>query len=136
MEKCTSYVPIKRGANHKEILFLNCSLLACLDHVESNFFLLFCLQVYHLLKDVDPSFIKEFVSKTDALFLNSFAVTPNCHRVTELIHPFSTGQKLIFVGELSFNLCYLVHLFPPCEIPSFCPIFFIFSFILIFFALF
>ncbi|XP_021754155.1 DNA-directed RNA polymerase IV subunit 1-like [Chenopodium quinoa] len=53
-------------------------------------------QVYHLLKDVDPSFIKEFVSRKDALFLNCFAVTPNCHRVTELIHPFSTGQKLIF----------------------------------------
>ncbi|XP_057524098.1 DNA-directed RNA polymerase IV subunit 1 [Amaranthus tricolor] len=53
-------------------------------------------QVYQLIKDVDPNFMKEFVSNTDALFLNNFAVTPNCHRVTELIHPFSTGQKLIF----------------------------------------
>lgn len=53
-------------------------------------------QVHHLLKDVDPSFIKEFVSRIDTLFLNCFAVTPNCHRVTELIHPYSTGQKLIF----------------------------------------
>lgn len=53
-------------------------------------------QVHHLLKDVDPSFIQEFVSRIDALFLNCFLVTPNCHRVTELVHPFSNGQKLIF----------------------------------------
>lgn len=53
-------------------------------------------QVHHLLKDVDPSFIKEFVSRVDAVFLNCFPVTPNCHRVTELVHPCSTGQKLIF----------------------------------------
>lgn len=55
-------------------------------------------QVHHLLKDVDPSFIQEFVSRIDALFLNCFLVTPNCHRVTELVHPFSNGQKMIELG--------------------------------------
>lgn len=66
------------------------------ESVNKNKRVLSPAQVHHLIKDVDPSFIKEFVSRTDALFLNCFAVTPNCHRVTELVHPFSTGQKLIF----------------------------------------
>jgi len=72
--------------------------------VECNSFLFCGFQVHHLLKDVDPSFIKEFVSRIDALFLNCFLVTPNCHRVTELVHPFSNGQKLIFVGGFSSSL--------------------------------
>ncbi|KAF4369512.1 hypothetical protein F8388_019381 [Cannabis sativa] len=53
-------------------------------------------QVYHLLKDVDPTFIKKFVPRLDSLFLNSFLVTPNCHRVTEFTHAFSNGQRLTF----------------------------------------
>ncbi|XP_065870732.1 DNA-directed RNA polymerase IV subunit 1 [Euphorbia lathyris] len=59
-------------------------------------------QVYHLLKDVDPSFIKMFVLKTDSLFLNNFPVTPNCHRVTEITHAFSNGQRLIFDERTRF----------------------------------
>ncbi|KAK9668219.1 hypothetical protein RND81_13G042300 [Saponaria officinalis] len=53
-------------------------------------------QVHDLLKDIDQSFIREFVPEIDVLFLNSFPVTPNCHRVTEVIHPLSCGQKIIF----------------------------------------
>ncbi|XP_020539597.1 DNA-directed RNA polymerase IV subunit 1 isoform X2 [Jatropha curcas] len=53
-------------------------------------------QVRHLLKDVDPNFIKKFVLKTDSIFLNCFPVTPNCHRVTEVTHAFSNGQRLVF----------------------------------------
>ncbi|XP_074264846.1 DNA-directed RNA polymerase IV subunit 1-like [Silene latifolia] len=53
-------------------------------------------QVHALLKDVDKSFIKEFVSEIDVLFMNCFPVTPNCHRVTEIVHPQSCGQKIIF----------------------------------------
>ncbi|KAK9276983.1 hypothetical protein L1049_006522 [Liquidambar formosana] len=55
-------------------------------------------QVHYLLNDVDPRFIKEFVSRTHSLFLNCFLVTPNCHRVAEIAHAFSNGQQLIF-GE-------------------------------------
>ncbi|XAR55026.1 DNA-directed RNA polymerase [Bertholletia excelsa] len=47
-------------------------------------------QVYNLLKDVDPVFLKESVFKKYSLLLNCFLVTPNCHRVTEL------GQYVIF----------------------------------------
>lgn len=53
-------------------------------------------QVHYLLKDVDLRFIEEFVSRTDSLFLNSFLVTPNCHRITEVTHAFSNGQRLMF----------------------------------------
>ncbi|GAB4834331.1 hypothetical protein Ancab_032585 [Ancistrocladus abbreviatus] len=53
-------------------------------------------QIRYLLKDVDPKLIKEFVSRKDALFLNCFPVTPNCHRVTEFMHPIANGQKLVF----------------------------------------
>ncbi|XP_038905038.1 DNA-directed RNA polymerase IV subunit 1 isoform X1 [Benincasa hispida] len=53
-------------------------------------------QVHYLLKDIDPKFLKKFVPATDSLFLNSFPVTPNSHRVTELTHSFSNGQRLIF----------------------------------------
>ncbi|KAA8522336.1 hypothetical protein F0562_013303 [Nyssa sinensis] len=47
-------------------------------------------QVYHMLKDVDPRFLKEFVARKNTLFLNCFPVTPNCHRVTEF------GLHMIF----------------------------------------
>ncbi|XP_052209737.1 DNA-directed RNA polymerase IV subunit 1 isoform X2 [Diospyros lotus] len=41
-------------------------------------------QVYHMLKDVDPGFLKESFLRNNPLVLNCFLVTPNCHRVTEL----------------------------------------------------
>ncbi|KAF9689397.1 hypothetical protein SADUNF_Sadunf01G0088000 [Salix dunnii] len=53
-------------------------------------------QVRHLLKDVDPNFIKQSILRADTIFLNCFPVTPNCHRVTEVTHSFSNGQRLIF----------------------------------------
>ncbi|XP_057993467.1 DNA-directed RNA polymerase IV subunit 1 isoform X2 [Hevea brasiliensis] len=53
-------------------------------------------QVRHLLKDVDANFIRKFVKRTDSIFLNCFSVTPNCHRVTEVMHAFSSGQRLSF----------------------------------------
>ncbi|KAB1217169.1 DNA-directed RNA polymerase IV subunit 1 [Morella rubra] len=53
-------------------------------------------QVRYLLNAIDPKFIKKFVLRADSLFLNSFPVTPNCHRVTEITHAFSNGQRLIF----------------------------------------
>lgn len=67
--------------------------------MHSGFFL---FQVRHLLKDVDPNFIKQFVLKPDSIFLNCFPVTPNGHRVTELTHAFSNGQRLNFVRSFSF----------------------------------
>lgn len=54
------------------------------------------LQVHYLLKDIDPRFIKEFVSRIDSCFLNCLPVTPNNHRVMEVPHALS-GQTLIFV---------------------------------------
>ncbi|KAG5539714.1 hypothetical protein RHGRI_020056 [Rhododendron griersonianum] len=48
-------------------------------------------QVYHMLKDVDPQFIKESaIFKKNPLFLNCFLVTPNSHRVAEF------GQHVVF----------------------------------------
>ncbi|XP_047338199.1 DNA-directed RNA polymerase IV subunit 1 isoform X2 [Impatiens glandulifera] len=41
-------------------------------------------QVYHILKDINQDFLKEFVTKRSSLFLNSFLVPPNCHRVSEM----------------------------------------------------
>ncbi|KAF2313211.1 hypothetical protein GH714_009788 [Hevea brasiliensis] len=55
-------------------------------------------QVRHLLKDVDANFIRKFVKRTDSIFLNCFSVTPNCHRVTEVTHAFSSGQRLSFIN--------------------------------------
>ncbi|KAM2301476.1 hypothetical protein ACFX1S_032376 [Malus domestica] len=53
-------------------------------------------QVHHLLKDVDPNFVAKFVPITDSLSMDSFLVTPNCHRVTEFMHAFANGQRLMF----------------------------------------
>ncbi|XVF51564.1 hypothetical protein PTKIN_Ptkin04bG0194800 [Pterospermum kingtungense] len=53
-------------------------------------------QVCHLLKDVDPEFIKKFVLDADSIFLSCFPVTPNSHRVTEIMHSSSNAQRLIF----------------------------------------
>ncbi|KAF5734464.1 DNA-directed RNA polymerase IV subunit 1 [Tripterygium wilfordii] len=53
-------------------------------------------QVRHLLNDVDPKFIKQFVSRIETIFLNSFPITPNCHRVTQVMHGFSKGERLIY----------------------------------------
>ncbi|EEF51083.1 DNA-directed RNA polymerase, putative [Ricinus communis] len=53
-------------------------------------------QVIHLLENIDPNFIRKFVLKRDSIFLNCFSVTPNCHRVTEVTHAFSNGQRLVF----------------------------------------
>ncbi|KAK8584261.1 hypothetical protein V6N12_068507 [Hibiscus sabdariffa] len=53
-------------------------------------------QVRQLLKDVDPEFIKKFISNADSMFLNCFPVTPNSHRVTEIMHTSSNAQRLIF----------------------------------------
>ncbi|VFQ69378.1 unnamed protein product [Cuscuta campestris] len=43
-------------------------------------------QVYSLLKDVDSRLIEAFLKRKNLIFLNSFLLTPNCHRVTELGH--------------------------------------------------
>ncbi|XWS61838.1 hypothetical protein CRYUN_Cryun07bG0159800 [Craigia yunnanensis] len=53
-------------------------------------------QVRYLLKDVDPEFIEKFVLNVDSIFLNRFPVTPNSHRVTEIMHTSSNAQRLIF----------------------------------------
>ncbi|KAF5734840.1 DNA-directed RNA polymerase IV subunit 1 [Tripterygium wilfordii] len=53
-------------------------------------------QVRYLLNGVDPKFIKQFVSRIETLFLNFFPITPNCHRVTQVMHGFSNGQRLVF----------------------------------------
>ncbi|KAK9071295.1 hypothetical protein SSX86_009863 [Deinandra increscens subsp. villosa] len=47
-------------------------------------------QVYQILKDVDPIFLKGSLGKKNKIFLQSFPLTPNCHRVAEF------GQNLTF----------------------------------------
>ncbi|KAM7525683.1 hypothetical protein LguiA_015585 [Lonicera macranthoides] len=47
-------------------------------------------QVYHILKEVDPTFLEEFVRRRNSIFLNCFPVTPNCLRVSEF------AQHMIF----------------------------------------
>ncbi|MED6131304.1 hypothetical protein PIB30_008638 [Stylosanthes scabra] len=54
-------------------------------------------QVLCLLNDVDEEFVKKFVPQTDLLGLNCFPVTPNCHRVTEVMHAFSNANRLSFL---------------------------------------
>lgn len=53
-------------------------------------------QVHFMLKDVDPDFITKFVPTTSSLSLDCFLVTPNCHRVTEVMYAFNNGQSLMF----------------------------------------
>ncbi|KAJ7944858.1 DNA-directed RNA polymerase subunit [Quillaja saponaria] len=53
-------------------------------------------QVCSLLNDIDPKFINKYVQRTALLSLNIFPVTPNCHRVTEVVHALSNGSKLNF----------------------------------------
>ncbi|KAJ0629037.1 putative DNA-directed RNA polymerase [Helianthus annuus] len=48
------------------------------------------VQVYQILKDVDPTFLKGSLGKKNKIFLQSFPLTPNCHRVAEF------GQNLTF----------------------------------------
>ncbi|PWA96741.1 nuclear RNA polymerase D1A [Artemisia annua] len=47
-------------------------------------------QVYQILKDVDPSFLKGSLMKKNKIFMQNFPLTPNCHRVAEF------GQNLTF----------------------------------------
>ncbi|KAJ9549787.1 hypothetical protein OSB04_022330 [Centaurea solstitialis] len=47
-------------------------------------------QVYEILKDVDPSFLNGSLGKKNKIFLQSFPLTPNNHRVAEF------GQNLTF----------------------------------------
>ncbi|KAL8253727.1 hypothetical protein R6Q59_031948 [Mikania micrantha] len=47
-------------------------------------------QVYQILRDVDPIFLKGSLGKKNKIFLQSFPLTPNCHRVAEF------GQNLTF----------------------------------------
>ena len=74
----------------------------------ASYVFLLGFQVHYLLKDIDPKFLKKFVPAIDSLFLNSFPVTPNSHRVTEMAHSFSNGQRLIFVRL--FFLCPVIRL--------------------------
>ncbi|KAL6182113.1 hypothetical protein ACLB2K_043536 [Fragaria x ananassa] len=53
-------------------------------------------QVHFLLSDVDSNFITKFVPTTSSLSLDCFLVTPNCHRVTEVMYSFNNGQSLMF----------------------------------------
>ncbi|CAN0841500.1 DNA-directed RNA polymerase IV subunit 1 [Linum grandiflorum] len=56
-------------------------------------------QISHLLNGVDDSFIERFCLNKEYLFLNSFSVTPNPQRVTELVHSSSSSQRLAFDGR-------------------------------------
>ncbi|XP_071693207.1 DNA-directed RNA polymerase IV subunit 1-like [Rutidosis leptorrhynchoides] len=47
-------------------------------------------QVHEILRDVDPSFLKGSLGEKNKIFLKSFPLTPNCHRVAEF------GQNLTF----------------------------------------
>ncbi|OMP09641.1 RNA polymerase, alpha subunit [Corchorus olitorius] len=50
-------------------------------------------QVCQLLNYVD---LENYGLKKETIFLNCFPVTPNCHRVTEIMHASHNGQRLIF----------------------------------------
>lgn len=73
----------------------------------------FILQVHYLLKDIDPRFMKECVSRMDSFFLNRLPVTPNNHRVMERIHTLSVGQTLIFV--ISYYFIFNIYYFFVCS---------------------
>ncbi|XP_073001683.1 DNA-directed RNA polymerase IV subunit 1 isoform X2 [Typha latifolia] len=53
-------------------------------------------QAFHMLKQLDPEFIKKFVSKRELLFLSCLPVTPNCHRMVETSHVHADGPQLTF----------------------------------------
>ncbi|XP_024175179.1 DNA-directed RNA polymerase IV subunit 1 isoform X1 [Rosa chinensis] len=65
-------------------------------HTKPNRRVLSHAQVHFLLNDVDPDFITKFVPTTSSLSLDCFLVTPNCHRVTEVMYSFNNGQSLMF----------------------------------------
>ncbi|KAF7828324.1 DNA-directed RNA polymerase IV subunit 1 isoform X1 [Senna tora] len=64
--------------------------------LKSNRRVLSPAQVETLLSDVDPSFVEKFVSRSDLVALSSFLVTPNSHRVTDIMHASSNENRLIF----------------------------------------
>lgn len=47
-------------------------------------------QVYNILKDLDPGHLDLIPKRKNSIFLNSFLVSPNCHRLTEF------GQHITF----------------------------------------
>ncbi|CAI0374226.1 unnamed protein product [Linum tenue] len=53
-------------------------------------------QICHLLEGVDHKFIEKYVLEKELLFLTNFSVTPNSHRVSEVMHSFSNAQRLTF----------------------------------------
>ncbi|URE25020.1 DNA-directed RNA polymerase [Musa troglodytarum] len=53
-------------------------------------------QVFCLLRELDPEFIQQFVSRRELLFLSYLPITPNCQRVVETSHVFADGPKLSF----------------------------------------
>lgn len=61
-------------------------------------------QVQSLLSDVDPNFIEKFIPRMDLVDLSCFPVTPNCLRVTEVTHGFSTVYPLSYVSIFHFLL--------------------------------
>ncbi|XP_010533721.1 PREDICTED: DNA-directed RNA polymerase IV subunit 1 isoform X2 [Tarenaya hassleriana] len=52
-------------------------------------------QVYSLIGGIDERFVRRFIPMLNSIPLRSFPVTPNGHRVTELVHSF-TGSRLVF----------------------------------------
>lgn len=95
---CFTFCLFLIGCQCLFMLFLFYANLLCVWWPLSGF------QVWHLLRGVDSNFIKKYVLKTESIFLNCFPVTPNCHRVTEITHLFSNGQRLIFVSIVSFTV--------------------------------
>jgi DNA-directed RNA polymerase-4 subunit 1 len=59
------------------------------------------LQVFHMLKQLDPELIHKFASRRALLFLSCLPVTPNCHRVAEMPYGFSDGPRLTYVSATS-----------------------------------
>ncbi|XP_020084500.1 DNA-directed RNA polymerase IV subunit 1 isoform X1 [Ananas comosus] len=56
-------------------------------------------QAFHLLKQLDPEFLKQFVPRRELLFLSSLPVTANSHRAMETSHPHADGPQLSFRDE-------------------------------------
>lgn len=59
-------------------------------------------QAFHLLKQLDPEFVKQFVPRRELLFLDSLPVTANSHRAMETSHPHADGPQLSFVSWIYF----------------------------------
>ncbi|KAK7251246.1 hypothetical protein RIF29_34276 [Crotalaria pallida] len=64
------------------------------SHMKLNRRVLSPLQVYSLLSEIDSNFIEKFVRRMEFLGFDGILVTPNCHRMSEVMHTHSNQNRL------------------------------------------